>query len=378
MNLRFDENQEELRRSARAFLAEHSSSDKVRAAMATEIGFDRETWRRISSEMGWPAILFDEEFGGYGLGQIDLVALLEEMGRVLLCSPFFSTVVLAGQAIQEMGNDSQKAEFLPGLASGETIGTLAFTEANGRWDAGAIETTATRKGSEFLLSGTKKFVPDGGVADLLVVAARTPGTAGEEGVSLFVVRSDTPGIDCRMLPTMDQTRRQGEIVLDARVPETALLGDEGRGWPILAHILDLAAIALGAEQVGSAQTVLDQTVQYAKERVQFGRPIGSFQAVKHKCADMCVAVESARSAVYFAAAAAAEESEEVPALASMAKAYCSEAFFQCASESIQIHGGVGFTWEYDCHLFFKRAKSTEIFLGDPAWHREQVARRIGL
>ncbi|MFP6664626.1 MAG: acyl-CoA dehydrogenase family protein [Deltaproteobacteria bacterium] len=375
MNLKFDEDQEELRRSARAFLAEHSSSAKVREAMATEEGFDRELWRRISEEMGWPALLFAEEHGGYGLGPVDLTALLEEMGRALLCSPFFASVVLAGQAIQTAGSEAQKAQWLPAIASGTTIGTLALTEASGRWDASGIEMTARREGENFVLEGTKTFVPDGGVADLFVVAVRVPGSVGEAGVSLFVVPAETAGVERRILPTVDQTRRQGEVTFaKVSVPATALLGAEGSGWAALAHTLDLAAVALGAEQVGSAQAILDQTVQYAKERVQFGRPIGSFQAVKHKCADMLVAVESARSAVYFASAAAAEGSAELPQLASMAKAYCSDAFFRCAADAIQVHGGVGFTWEYDCHLFFKRAKSSESFLGDPAYHRERVAR----
>jgi alkylation response protein AidB-like acyl-CoA dehydrogenase len=301
------------------------------------------------------------------------------MGRQLLCSPFFSSIVLAGQAIQLAGHEAQKARWLPALASGETIATLALTEASGRYDAEGITLTARREGEELILDGTKTYVPDGGVADLFVVAVREEGTELTDGIRLVLVPAGTDGVTASLLPTVDQTRRQGEVVFRAaRVPVENLLDAEDAGWPVLSHLLDLAAVALAAEQIGSAQAILEQTVAYAQERVQFGRPIGSFQAVKHKCADMCVAVESARSAVYYAAAAAAAGSDELPALASMAKAYCSDAFFSCAADAIQVHGGVGFTWEYDCHLYFKRAKSTESFLGDPVWHREQVARRIGI
>lgn len=379
MDLSFDEDQQELRRSAQAFLAEHSSSEKVRAAMETDEGFDRDVWTKIATEMGWPALPFAEEHGGYGLSVVDLVALLEETGRALLCGPFLSSVVIAGQVIQACASEEQKQALLPGIASGETLATLALTEAAGSWDASGVSLVAEPDGEEFVLSGTKTFVPDGGVADLFLVVARDAGSEGEQGIRVLAVPADTPGVTRRILPTVDQTRRQGEVVFEnVRVAQSALLGGQDGGWTGLSRGLDLAAIGLAAEQIGAAQAILDQTVQYAKERVQFGRPIGSFQAVKHKCADMLVAVESARSAVYFAAAAAAQGSEELPQLASAAKAYCSDAFFQCAADAIQVHGGVGFTWEYDCHLFFKRAKSTETLLGDPAWHRERVARLIGI
>ena len=306
MNLTFNDDQEELRRSARAFLAEHSSSERVREAMATDAGFSPEVWARISGEMGWPALLFPEEYGGFGLTQVDLVALLEEMGRQLLCAPFFSSIVLAGQAIALAGHEAQKAQWLPALASGETLATLALTEASGRYDPDGVQLTARREGADLVLDGTKTFVPDGGAADLFVVVVREPGTTGSSGIRLVLVPAETAGVTARFLPTVDQTRRQGEVVFaSARVPATNLLDADDAGWPVLSHLLDLAAIALAAEQIGGAQAVLDQTVAYAKERVQFGRPIGSFQAVKHKCADMCVAVESARSAVYYAAAAAA-------------------------------------------------------------------------
>jgi alkylation response protein AidB-like acyl-CoA dehydrogenase len=377
MRFSFTEDQEALRESARVFLADHSSSERVRAAMETELGFDAAVWKRIAAEMGWTAIIIPEEHGGLGLGYVELVALLEEMGAHLLCSPFLESVCLGANALLVAGDEAQKAEHLPGIASGETVATLALTESAGRWDAGGITATARREGGEIVLEGTKTFVPAGHVADLLIVAARAPGSSGENGIGLFAVPADAAGVSRTTLPTMDQTRRQAEVVLDgARIPAAARLGGSDDAWPALAKVLQLGAIALAAEQVGGADRVLDMTVQYAKERVQFGRPIGSFQAIKHKCADMLLKVESARSAAYYAGWAASVDDAELPVLASLAKSYCSDAYFQCAAESIQVHGGVGFTWEYDVHLHFKRAKSTESLLGAPPYHRELVARHI--
>jgi alkylation response protein AidB-like acyl-CoA dehydrogenase len=278
---------------------------------------------------------------------------MEEMGRVLLCAPFFSSVCLAGNALLSAGSEEQKREFLPAIAEGRTLATVAWTGPSGAPGAAGIAATVRRQGDEFVLRGAWRFVLDGLGADLLVVAARRAGSAGEEGVSLFALPSDTPGVDRCALPTMDPTRRLAEVTLrDVRVPASALMGEEGEGWRPLGQALDGA--------------------------VQFGRPIGSFQAIKHKCADMMVAVESARSASYYAACVAADDAENLPVAASLAKAACSDAYFRCAAESIQIHGGVGFSWEYDVHLYFKRARSTEIFLGDPAYHRERVARHVGL
>ncbi len=379
MDFAFTEEQEELRATAREFLAAHSSSEQVRTAMQSELGYDPQVWKQIGAELGWPSVIIPEEFGGLGLGYVELVALLEGMGSALLCAPFFSSVCLAANALLVGGSEEQKKEYLPGIAEGQTRATLAFTEANGRWDASGIEASARREGGDYVLSGKKSFVLDGHCADLLVVAARREGTTGEAGISLFALPAAARGVERRALPTMDQTRRQAEIELrDVRVPGSALMGQEGEGWGALSKTLALAAVALSAEQVGGAQRCLDMSVEYAKQRVQFGRPIGSFQAIKHKCADMLVQVESARSASYYAGCVAAEDGAELPLLASLAKAYCSDAYFDCAANAIQIHGGVGFTWEYDVHLYFKRAKSSESFLGDGAYHREQVARGIGL
>ena len=379
MNFAFTQEQEELRSAARGFLSDHSTSEQVRRAMESELGYDPEVWKRIASELGWPAVAIPEAYGGLGLGAVELTALMEEMGRVLLCAPFFSSVCLAGNALLSAGSEEQKREFLPVIAEGRTLATVAWTGPSGVPGAAGIAATGRRQGDEFVLRGAWRFVLDGLGADLLVAAARREGSAGEEGVSLFAIPSDTPGVARRALPTMDPTRRLAELTLsDVRVPASALMGEEGQGWRPLGQALDGAAVALAAEQVGGAQTCLDLSVAYAKERVQFGRPIGSFQAIKHKCADMMVAVESARSASYYAACVAADDAGNLPVAASLAKAACSDAYFRCAAESIQIHGGVGFSWEYDVHLYFKRARSTEIFLGDPAYHRERVARHVGL
>ncbi len=379
MDFRFSEEQTALAESARAFLKEYSGPEQIRAAMQSETGYDKETWRQIAVELGWTSLHIPEAHGGLGLGQVDLAILLETMGETLLCAPFFSTVALAANGILEIADDAQKSEFLPPLADGSQTATLAFTESNGGWDAADIETTATPSGDEFILEGRKYGVVDGHSAERLLIVARAPNSVGEDGISTFMVSGDQSGVSSKALPTMDQTRRLSEVGLSGvRVSKQFVLGDVGNAWPGVRRTLDLAAIALAAEQVGGASRCLEMSVAYAKEREQFGRPIGSFQAVKHKCADMFVAVETARSALVYAACIADDGSDDLSTNASLAKAWCSEAYFRCASDTIQIHGGVGFTWEYDAHLHFKRARASESWLGDPAYHRERVARAIGL
>jgi alkylation response protein AidB-like acyl-CoA dehydrogenase len=322
-----------------------------------------------------------ERYGGVGLGAVELTALMERMGEHLLCAPFFSTLCLAAQAILLGGSEAQKRAQLPGIAAGRLSAALAYAERDCVQELDALETRfESEPGGGFRISGTKRYVVDGHSADLLVVAARRAGTQGEQGLDLFLVSPTLPGVRRRPLPGMDLTRRLAEISLDGvRVPEQALLGEApGRGAAVLRETLDRAAIALAAEQVGGAQRCLDLSVDYAKQRVQFGRPIGSFQAIKHLCADMLLLVESARSAAYSAACVAAEGSEGLAVAASLASAYCGDAYFRCAGDAIQIHGGVGFTWEYDPHLHFKRARASQSLLGDPAWHRERVARALGL
>ncbi len=379
MRFAFDEAQEELRSAARAFLADHSSGDQVRKAMASEHGFDAAVWERIGAELGWPSVIVPEAYGGVGLGHVELVGLMEEMGYALLCAPFFSSVCLAANALLLAGDEAQKQTWLPRIAEGELIATLAFAERGGEPGPAGMHATWRPGPGGYVLSGSKRYVIDGARADLIVVAARADGSRGQDGVSLFAVPGDAEGLERRPRVTMDQTRRQAEIELrDVHVSADACLGEPGLAWSALQETLDLAAIALAAEQVGGAQRCLDLSVEYAKQRQQFGRPIGSFQAIKHKCANMLLQVESARSAAYYAGWVAAEQPRAIPEHASLARAYCSEAFFACAAESIQIHGGVGFTWEYDPHLYLKRARASEGLLGTPAWHRERVAHHIGL
>ena len=376
MNFAFSEEQDQLRDAVRRFLDAKSPSSEVRRLMETTEGYDPAVWSQMANELGLQSIHIPEEYGGQGFTFVELAIVLEEMGRVLLCAPYFSSVVLAADAIMNAGTDAQKGELLPGIASGETIATLAFTEPNGRWDASGIEMEAQGSGDGYTLSGTKMFVIDGHTANLIVVAARTAGTSGEDGISFFSVDGDAAGLTRTPLATMDQTRKQAR--LDFENVAASPIGDPGAGWPALSKTLDQAAVGLANEMVGGAQKVLEMSVEYAKVRVQFGRPIGSFQAIKHKCADMLLEVESGKSAAYYAAWAAAEDNEELPVAASLAKAYCSDAYFHAAAENIQIHGGIGFTWEHDAHLYFKRAKSSEILLGDATYHRELLAQRIGI
>ena len=371
MNFAFSDEQEELRAAVRRFLAEKSPESEVRRLMDTTEGYDPAVWSQMADQLGLQSLTIPEEFGGSGFTYVELLVVLEEMGAALLCAPFFSSVALAANALLTSGDDEAKKSYLPGIASGETIATLAITEDNGKWDFSGIELAATKKGDGWELNGHKMFVIDGHVANLIVVAARTAA-----GVSLFAVPGDAPGLTRTSLPTMDQTRKQARLEFSS-TPAT-LIGADGGAEPGLSKTLDLAAVALAAEQVGGAQHVLDASVEYAKTRIQFGRPIGSFQAIKHKCADMLLEVESAKSAAYYAAWAAAEDSDELPVVASLAKSYCSEAYFHAAAENIQIHGGIGFTWEHPAHLYFKRAKSSELLLGDPSYHRELLAQRIGI
>ena len=371
MNFAFSEEQEELRKSVRRFLEDKSPSAEVRRLMETTEGYDPDVWSQMGQQLGLQGLHIPEEYGGSGYSYVELIVVLEEMGRALLAAPYFSTVALAANAILASGDDSAKKELLPGIASGETIATLAFTEDSGRWDEEGITMTASKSGDSYTLDGSKMFVIDGHTANLLIVAARNDG-----GVSLFSVDGDASGLTRTPLQTMDQTRKQAKVEFSGT--PARLIGTEGQGWTALSKTLDLAAVALAAEQVGGAQMCLDMSVEYAKVRVQFGRPIGSFQAIKHKCADMLLEVESAKSAAYYAGWAAAEDSDELPVVASLAKAYCSDAYFHAAAENIQIHGGIGFTWEHDAHLYFKRAKSSELLLGDPTYHRELLAQRIGI
>lgn len=371
MNFVFSGEQDELRKSVRRFLDDKSSEIEVRRLMDTVDGYEPAVWKQLTEQMGLVGLAIPEKYGGSGFSYVELIVVFEEMGRALLCAPYFSTVALAANLLLASGDESAKADYLPALASGEKIGTVALAEATGRWDEAGVSMAATRSDNGWLLDGEKSFVTDGHLADVVLVAART-----NAGVSIFAVDKGAIGFAATPLATLDQTRKQAKLSF-ANTP-ARLIGSDGGGWTALAKMLDLAAVALAAEQVGGAQQVLDVTVQYAKDREQFGQPIGSFQAIKHKCADMLLEVESARSAAYYAGWVAADDDDELPVVASLAKAYCSEAYFHAAAESIQIHGGIGFTWEHPAHLYFKRAKSSELLFGDASYHRELLAQRIGI
>jgi len=380
MDFGFSPEQDMLRQTARAFLAENCPTAVVRQLLEDERGYKPELWKDMA-DLGWLGLAFPEEYGGQGLGFVDLTVILEEMGAVLLPSPFFASVLLAGQTMLIGGSEAQKKTYLPKIADGSLIATLAMTEPSGRFDAeGITEVKATPTADGFSISGTKLFVPDAHIADVMVVAARTKESGDKSyGLSLFLVEAQSPGISTTLLKTMDQTRKQCEVVFDnVMVGRDRLLGMIDMGWPILQKVLSIATAALCAEMVGGAQRVLDMSVAYAKERVQFGRPIGSFQAIKHKCSEMMLQVESAKSAAYYAAWAVDEDAPEAPLAVSMAKAYCSDAYRYTAGEGIQVHGGIGFTWEHDMHLYFKRAKYSEFTFGDATHHRELVAQEINL
>ncbi|PYV05659.1 MAG: acyl-CoA dehydrogenase [Acidobacteria bacterium] len=376
MQFAFTDEQEQFRAAIRRFLQEKSPPTEVRRLMDTATGYDPEIWRQLSEQLALPGIHIPEQYGGAGFGMVELCIVTEEMGRALLCAPYFSTAVLATNAILNAGTEAQKSSLLPDLASGVRLAALAVTEPNGQWDPQAIELVATPVAEDFLLEGAKSYVVDGHVADLLVVAGRAPGTAGGEGLALFTVRADASGVDRRLLESMDATRKIARIEFHGA--QAQLLGDVNDGAKPLVRTLDQAAIALANEMVGGAQAVFDAAVNYAKLRVQFGRTIGSFQAIKHKCADMLLEMELAKSAAYYAAQAAAADDPEWPALACLAKAAASEMYLHIAAECIQIHGGIGFTWDHDTHLWFKRAKSSQVFLGQPYYHRELLLQRWGV
>jgi len=379
MNFAFSEEQDMLRDTARRFLDDKVPSEVVRRLMETDTGFDAKLWTDIAAQ-GWQAMAIPEEYGGAGFTFMEQAILMEEMGRSLFPVPYLSSIVLGSDLILSAGTAAQKRDLLPDVASGERRVALAHLEESGSWEAAGITMVAKRDGDAFVLDGTKTFVIDGHTADTLLVVVRTvEGSSGENGISLLVIDATTPGVARRRLETMDMTRKQAEVTFSGvRVPLAGLLGSEGAGWSALQATLTRAVVALAFEQVGGAQRCLEMSVEYAKQRVQFGRPIGSFQAIKHKCADMLVDVESAKSAAYYAGWAVTAGDDEVAIVAPLAKSFCSEAYFRCAAENIQIHGGIGFTWEHDAHLYFKRAKTDELLFGTPAQHRAVLADRLGL
>jgi alkylation response protein AidB-like acyl-CoA dehydrogenase len=377
MDIGFTEEQELLRDTARRFLESECDTQFVRRRMAEPAAVTDEFWQKLADQ-GWLGIVYPEEEGGSGLGLVDLVVLMEEMGRAVMPGPFLSTVLLGGAAIGEAGTPAQRRLWLPQIAAGTVKAALAWTEPNLRWDAAGITLRAREAGGGFTLSGTKLFVGDAHLADILVVAARTrDGSTMEDGVSLFLVPRDTPGLALTILPTIDETRKLCEVRLDnVALPAGALLGARHEGWRPLSRVVERATVALAAEMCGGAQQVLDMTVAYAKIRITFGKPIGSYQGVKHQAADMLVAIENAKSLTYYAAWAVDQALDEVPLAVSMAKAAASDMYRKVAGTGIQLHGGIGMTWEHDLQLYFKRAKASEVAFGDATWHRERVAQLI--
>ena len=370
MKFSFSSEQEEFRTSLRRFLAERSPTKEVRRLMETDAGFEPAAWRKLNGELGLTAVRVPEAYGGQGFGFGELGIVLEEMGRALLCAPFFSTAVLATGAILNAGTEAEKQALLPGIASGDTIATLAWVEDPAHWEADATRMTATQSGGIWKLDGHKSYVLDGHTADLIVVLARASGSSGDAGLSLFTVKGEARGLQRRNLKVMDPTRKLAR--LDFEGVEATLLGTAGAAAAPFARTLVEAAVCLSNEMAGVSERLREDALAYAKMRMQFGRPIASFQSMKHKHADMLVDVELAKSAAYYAAAALDEGDEDIVAVASLAKAAASEAALQTAVHAIQIHGGIGFTWDNDTHLWFKRAKSSEVLLGDAHHHREKM------
>jgi alkylation response protein AidB-like acyl-CoA dehydrogenase len=375
MDFAFSEEQEMLRASAREFLARECPSAYVRRMAETEDAWDGAMWERMAA-MGWTGLGIPERLGGAG-SFLDLVVILEETGRTLLPGPYFSTMGLALPVLLETSGGAAE-ETMAEIAAGRARATLALTEPSGRWDAEGITLAARRAGGRWRLEGTKLFVPDASVADHLVVAARTGGM-GEEGITLFLVSGRPSGMTVSAMESLDLTRRWCEVRFDGvEVPEEHRLGEVDHGWGPLARALEWATAGLCAEMVGGAQRVLEMSVEYAKTRHQFGKPIGVYQAVSHKLADMLLETESARSATYYAAWAVDADAPDRSLAVSMAKAYTSDAYRRATGNGIQVHGGIGFTWEHDMHLYFRRAKAAEVMLGDATYHRELVARALDL
>ena len=369
MKFSFSPEQDAFRSNLRRFLAERSPVKEVRRLMETDVGWDREGWRRINGELGLTALRIPEEYGGHGFGFGEQAIVLEEMGRVLLCAPYFSSAVLAAGVILHAGTAAQKTALLPGIASGEVLATLASVEDGGGWEAEATALTATRDGDGWRLEGHKSFVLDGCSAELIVVLARTAG-----GLSLFTVDGAANGLMRRGLVGLDPTRKLGR--LEFREVAASLLGEEGGAAGPFALTMAEAAVGLANEMVGGADRLREDALAYAMMRMQFGRSIAGFQSMKHKQADMLLEVELAKSEAYYAAAALDDGDVDVMATASLAKVAASEAYVQTAIHAIQIHGGIGFTWDNDTHLWFKRAKASEAMFGDAHFHRERMMRQM--
>jgi alkylation response protein AidB-like acyl-CoA dehydrogenase len=374
MDLGLDEQQEMLKNFARDFLEKECPEQLVREMEEDEKGYSPELWQKMAQQ-GWMGLIIPENYGGTGMNVCELVVLLEEFGRALVPGPFISTVVLGGVPIMEAGTGEQKQQFLPKIASGELIMTMALTEPSARWTADGVQLEAKKEGNDYVINGTKLFVQDAHVSDYMVVAARTGGS-GEDGITLFLVDSKSPGIKFEVLKTI-AADKQCEVTFDnVKVPASNILGSEGKGWPIIEKTKDVATVAACAYLVGLSQMDFDVTLNYAKERVQFGRPIGSFQAIQHKLADAVIDVDGSRFITYKAAWSLQEGEPDADLMISMAKAWTSDASRRVVAHGQQIHGGIGFTKEYKIQLYFRRQKWMELMWGDADYHRELVAQKL--
>ena len=377
MDIGLSEEQEILKASARDFLARECPKKLVKELDESDKGYSPELWRRMA-ELGWMGLVFPEECDGGGGTFLDLVVLLEEMGYNILPGPFFSTIVLGGLPILKAGSEEQKKKFLSRIARGELILTMALTEPTASYDASAITVKASPRHSEYSINGTKLFVTDANVADYLLCVARTKETANPEaGITIFVVDAKTPGIKCTLLKTLARDK-QNEVVFDnVNVAKENIVGGLDQGWPVIQDTLEKAAVAKCAEMVGGAQAALEMAVNYAKERIQFNRPIGTFQAVQHYCANMVTDVDGARYITY---KAAWELSKGIPATKSvaMAKAWVGDAYQRVTMLGQQVFGAIGFTMDHDMHLYYRRARAGAIAFGNSNFHREVVAKELGL
>lgn len=377
MDFALTEEQEMLRKMARDFLTSRCPKKLVRELEKDEKGYSEELWKEMA-ELGWMGLALSEKYGGGGGSFLDLTVLLEEMGRACLPGPFFATAVLGAFVIQVAGSESQKAEYLTKIGSGKLKATLALSEATPTYEPSTVATTASVEGDSFVINGTKLFVPDAHVADLIIVAARTKkGTNKKEGISLFLVKAGTPGMQITPLKTIAGDKQAEVVFNNVKVGKDSLLGDLDKGWTCLDTVLQYAAAGKCAEMVGGAQQVLEMTTTYAKERIQFDKPIGTLQAIQHYCANMAMDIDGSRFIAYQAAWALSEGlscAREV----SIAKAFVSEGYRRCLMLSHQIHGAIGFTEDHDLPLYTRRAKSAELAFGDGDAHREMVAQAMGL
>ena len=364
-----------LKTSARDFLDTECPKRLVREMDEDPTGYSPELWKKMA-DLGWQGLVIPEQYGGVGSTFLDLAVLLEEMGRALVPGPFLSTVTQAGRAVLVAGSEAQKQAILPGVCNGETIMTLAWLETDGNLEADGITVSAAHKGDSYSVTGAKLFVPDANIADQMVTAVRTGKGNGEDGISLLLIDTAASGVEVTQLKTMSGEKLCEVVFKDVSVPASDRLGEEGDGWQVLQEVIEGATVGECAWMAGGARWILETATQYAKERVQFGVPIGSFQAIQHKLSDMCVEVEGATAIVYFAAWAQAEQDDARKIAASVTKAWCGDIYKRAAYQGIQIHGGIGFTWDHDMHLYFKRAKSAEVVFGDSDYHREKVAQLL--